>query len=145
MEKSQIAVFAVITAASMCGCGTICNFAAPVINPAKETRVYGGVQFDLEVLDSAASHPDVQVAKDPRAALFLCPIAALDPLLCVAADTATLPITLYLQEQREKKRRRPPVPWPEPMPDTPFLGKAALSAPEPLPSPIPAQLAEGSR
>lgn len=136
MRTRQIAVFAVIAALSLCGCGTICNFAGKPIDPTIETRVYGGVQLDFEVLDDVASnYPDIKLASDPKAAAFFYPLAVVDPLLSFVGDTLTFPVAMYVQRKRERKRARPPVPVPGPVADPAVLGKPVLSGPETIASP----------
>jgi uncharacterized protein YceK len=91
-------------AAFLSGCGTICNLTQGVVHPDSEPRVYGGVQRDVEVLDSvvnqAQTNPQARVGNDPRWALILIPLAIGDPILSFVADTLTLPITIPLQRRR---------------------------------------------
>lgn len=129
MSNRQAALFAGFAALGFCGCGTICNFAGKAVDPSIETRVYGGVQLDLEVLDHLVSTPDIKLASDPKAAVFFYPLAIVDPLFCLVADTLTLPITLHVQEKREQKRKRASNPPPALVLDNVVLDKPVLSKP----------------
>ena len=146
MQKRKTALSAVVAALSLCGCGTICNFAGRPIDPTIETRVYGGVQLDFDVLDYLASnYPDIKLASDPKAAVFFYPLAVVDPLPSFAADTLTLPVTLYVQRRRAKKRRHPPIPPPGLVVDTVVLGKPALLGPEGAARPVDSAPTESPR
>jgi hypothetical protein len=103
--KGRVAIIVTaILAVWINGCGTICNFAGGVSHPENEPRVYGGVARDLELLDgvaTAASSSAVQSpVTDPKTGLVMLGVAAIDPALSFVAGTATLPITVYLQQKR---------------------------------------------
>jgi hypothetical protein len=87
------------------GCGTVCNFAGGVVHPDREPRVYGGVQRDLEIIEKAINaHPD-NPPNMGKGAVFLVALAAVDPMLCLFADTITLPITISIQYWRESSEK----------------------------------------
>jgi Protein of unknown function (DUF1375) len=73
-----------------------------VVHPDREPRVYGGVQRDLDVIESVVeSDPSDTQKCDPKAYLVLIPLAAADPVLSFVADTITLPITIPLQHKND--------------------------------------------
>jgi uncharacterized protein YceK len=99
MKTALIAVVTVIGAVSLSGCGTVCNLAGGIVHPDNETRVYGGVILDLEVIDAAVSGKKT-FGGGPGAVVVLLPLAVLDPMLSLIADTLTLPFTIPLQAKR---------------------------------------------
>jgi hypothetical protein len=89
------------------GCGTVCNLAGGVVHSDSEPRPYGGVIRDVDILNSVISSgpSDHQIIEgsDQGTAIIMAAavsIAAVDPMLCLVADTLTLPLTIPLQERR---------------------------------------------
>jgi hypothetical protein len=89
------------------GCGTVCNLAGGVVHSESEPRIYGGVIRDMETIDKVASeasgHQLIGEGEGKGAMVILAAavsIAAVDPMLCLVADTLTLPLTIPLQERR---------------------------------------------
>jgi hypothetical protein len=94
------------------GCGTVCNLAGGITHPESEPRIYGGFIRDIEIIESAVNAPSPQRVEnvgDGKGAailvLAIISVAAVDPLLSLAADTLTLPITIPLQERRISLRQ----------------------------------------
>jgi Protein of unknown function (DUF1375) len=99
MKTRLVAVVFCLTLTAT-GCGTVCNLAGGVVHPDREPRVYGGVQRDLDVIESVVeSDPSDKQKCNPKAYLVLIPLAAADPVLSFVADTITLPITIPLQRK----------------------------------------------
>jgi Protein of unknown function (DUF1375) len=103
LMKTELFVLVVgLFAVSGTGCGTVCNLAGGVVHPDREPRVYGGVQRDMEVIETAVeSGPCDKQKCDPKAYLVLIPLAVADPMLSFVADTITLPITISMQHKRD--------------------------------------------
>jgi hypothetical protein len=111
MKRTLIACLVALMAVAGTGCGTICNFVGGLIHPDQEPRVYGGVQRDITVVEGLTSKPPAMTFPisnschhDAAAAIFVgCCVSMIvvDPALSLAADTLTLPITLYVQHRRE--------------------------------------------
>jgi hypothetical protein len=86
------------------GCGTVCNLAGGLVDADHETRVYGGVLFDLKEWDSVVSNPSPKEEQgcDPRLGVIILGLCVADPAVSFVADTITLPITLYVQKRRNE-------------------------------------------
>jgi hypothetical protein len=100
--------FAALAAVLVSGCGTICNFAGGYLHPDKAPTVYGGFRFDMEVLEAATTtHESLNITHGSGyTVLFVLGVLCADPVLSLAADTLTLPITLYLEERRARAHAR---------------------------------------
>jgi hypothetical protein len=89
-------------AVCLSGCGTICNFGAGLVHSEDEPRIYGGVIRDVEFyekLDNVVLWP-LTPHSNPWEAVVVIGALASEPVLSFAADTLTLPITVYLQHRR---------------------------------------------
>lgn len=104
MTKKVIGVVAVLSL-SLCGCGTVCNFAGGVVHSDREPAVYGGVKRDLDIIESAVNaHPD-NPPNMGKGAVYLVALALVDPIVSFIADTLTLPITIPIQYWRQKAEK----------------------------------------
>ena len=102
MKTWLVVLVVYLVAMSVTGCGTVCNLAGGVVHPDHEPKVYGGVQRDLNIIESVVeSGPSSEQKCNPKAYLFLVPLAATDPVLSFVADTITLPITIPLQRKND--------------------------------------------
>ena len=124
-----VITMALAVVSSTSGCGTFCNFGASIvrIDGDKQERpaVYGGVQFDLDVLagriepigriNLLQSENTPVTVNGPKSALFVLGLyAVVDTFVVVTAatelgmtfiaDTLTLPITLPIEKDRAAKR-----------------------------------------
>jgi uncharacterized protein YceK len=90
MKRAWIAVLSAIAAASLGGCGTICNFAHG------DPDIYGGVQKDVQFIQAphTAVGGGVSFQKGP---VFAALVTA-DVGLSLVADTLTLPLAIYLRQ-----------------------------------------------
>jgi hypothetical protein len=93
------------------GCGTVCNLAGGVLHPDREPRVFGGFLRDMEII-TGVTKPDMpglgQTRGGKGAVILLAAaltIAAVDPMVSLAADVLTLPITIPLQNARQARER----------------------------------------
>jgi uncharacterized protein YceK len=111
MKRTSFVV--ILVALSSSGCGTVCNLAGGVVHPDSEPRIYGGFIRDFEIIDKAVSKPEEHLlspggnANGQGAAYAMAAIiavAAVDPVVCLIADTLTLPITIPLQNRRIAKQ-----------------------------------------
>jgi uncharacterized protein YceK len=100
MARVATLVFlAILAAAAVPGCGTVNNLVDPpmslFLSGVPSHSVYGGVQYDLALLRTDNY-------------LIGYALTVLDIPLSAAADTAALPLTLYLdrQQQWEQERRK---------------------------------------
>lgn len=106
MVMKKIALIIPVLAMFLTSCGTVCNLAGGIVHPDREPRVYGGFIRDVEIIDAVVSAPPVVDIRrgDPRGAALIAAaiisVAAVDPILSLAADTLTLPVTIPLQERR---------------------------------------------
>jgi uncharacterized protein YceK len=99
-----LAILALV-AVMVSGCGTVCNLGGGIVDPQHTPTIYGGVQYDLEVMDRLASHPPQLVSsssegKSAWGLLLLVGFAVTEPVLSFVGDTVTLPITVPLEEMR---------------------------------------------
>jgi hypothetical protein len=100
------------TTALSSGCGTVCNFAGAWTRPDIEPRVYGGVIRDLETFDELLDKNTplfpASSSGDGRGALLgygaICGFLLVEPVASLVADTATLPLTIYLEHRRTAAR-----------------------------------------
>jgi hypothetical protein len=105
MKVSKAVVFLALFALLGGGCGTICNLGGGLVDPEKKPTIYGGVQFDLDVMDRLATKNTqlVDSASQGKSAwgiLLLAGFAITEPILSFLGDTVTLPITIPLEEMR---------------------------------------------
>ncbi len=102
MKQMPRAAVVATAALLLSGCGTVCNFAGGLTHA--DPQVYGGVQLDLAVLGAIAGVSTVSDSApvDPRVGFIFLGILLVDPILSLAGDTLTLPITLYIEHQRKK-------------------------------------------
>ncbi|HZU37126.1 MAG TPA: hypothetical protein VFA18_14490 [Gemmataceae bacterium] len=100
-----------LVALATTGCGTVCNLAGGVAHPDKEPRIYGGIQRDVEVLESLLTDQPpkdglIQPGEGQGGAILAGCIICLcvaDPILSFVGDTLTLPITIPLQQRRNAR------------------------------------------
>jgi len=142
-------VIVAFSAVLFSGCGTVCNLAGGVTHPDQEPRVYGGVLRDLEFWEEVDEAPSSSAPLlgsphgDGRGAvLLLAALGALavgEPALSFVGDTATLPLTIYLQNKRiaaEQSDAATPA-------DAPLAG-VFLGKPQPIESDAPGQEIDGA-
>ena len=84
MSRTRAALAWAILAVLLNGCGTVSNFATG------ESKIYGGVREDFAFIQMPVDGPGI-----PQLVLA---IFAVDLTLCLAMDTLTLPIALYLRQ-----------------------------------------------
>lgn len=97
MPNKLTTLFTAMAVACLTGCGTICNFANSAGDSEYQPRVYGGVLWDLEVLNGDRKMPPLGSPTDPRAAVFIAAALLVEPVATFTADTLTLPITIGIQ------------------------------------------------
>jgi hypothetical protein len=99
-----------VAAISATGCGTLCNFAAGIEHPDSEPSIYGGVRRDIDfATEVVSSRPEGDAGPDKNAvvlALACVGLAGAEAAASFCADTATLPITVALQNKRADARKR---------------------------------------
>jgi uncharacterized protein YceK len=102
MKRPATALVVATVAASAGGCGTVCNFMSG------EPSAYGGLKKDAEWADQFASKlsSGQPITTDTRAGLVLVAVAWMELPLTFAADTLTLPITLWLESRRAANNER---------------------------------------
>ncbi len=100
MRSGLIASLIAFVAVSLSGCGTVCNFVGVIIHPDREPRIYGGVLRDVDIIERAIESPPSKTQMcDPRAYIYIIPLAVADPIASFVADTMTLPIMICLHER----------------------------------------------
>jgi uncharacterized protein YceK len=97
MGRVRLAVFAVLCAVVLSGCGTIVNLVDP--NP----EVYGGLGKDAQLAGTPRSGnaPNKEGSTPGQGNLGGFILLAGDMSLCLVADTLTLPVVHYLQAKKD--------------------------------------------
>jgi uncharacterized protein YceK len=93
MKRAWIAVLCAVAAVLPTGCGTICNFAHG------DPDVYGGVQKDVEFIQTPRTPGGGGVSIDNRGMAVLAALAFADTGLSLIADTLTLPLAIYMRHE----------------------------------------------
>ena len=135
-QFAQVAL-AALAVLPISGCGTICNFAYGFVKPDEAPSVYGGFGFDMQVFEAVASGQTQSLNithGSGYTVLFIAGLLCADPVLSLAADTLTLPITLYLEDRRARAYARDhgdggPSMLSGPRPDQEFFSSAVPSRP----------------
>lgn len=110
MKKALLAIALAIGAAGLSGCGTVCNLAEGVVTPDYEPKIYGGVQRDIKALATAMDGPTQTTSIPAGIYLLIVGLAVADPVLSLAGDTVTLPLTIYLQVRKNTGKGEPAAP-----------------------------------
>jgi len=115
MKRALVPVVLAVASVSLSGCGTVCNFAAGVVelprHSAEWAKVYGGLEFDKEAMSKWGCIEGEQAL--PTFA-FMCT----EMTASFLGDTLTLPITIPIDMARypEKYRKHEKAPAPPPPP-----------------------------
>lgn len=105
MNKKVTGLVLAVSILSLAGCGTVCNFAGGIVHPDQEPRIYGGIQRDMNIIETAVTTKPDNPPNMGKAAVVILALALVDPIVSLVADTLTLPITIPIQYWREKAEK----------------------------------------
>ena len=106
---SMVGLAGLLLSCAAGGCGTVCNLAGGFVHPDKEPQVYGGVKRDAEFYDKMTDRESTSKVYWPCGsgkgaavlAIGILGFICAEPMLTVAGDTVTLPITLAAEVLRD--------------------------------------------
>jgi hypothetical protein len=113
-KPTLVLALALLLGTTLSGCGTVCNLAGGVLHPDREPRVFGGFLRDVETISEMAncntplfSQPTTKNGGMGAAVVFaaILTVVAVDPMISLAADVLTLPVTIPLQNARQASER----------------------------------------
>ena len=107
MKRLLTTVAIVFAAVTLGGCGTVCNFVAPLVPPNKDPedwpRIYGGIQMDAMGWTAISSSSNNQSAGEKGRLIFLLCLGP-DVIASSIADTLSLPITVLIDALKHPEK-----------------------------------------